>query len=141
MNNRLKLERCLPLLCCLVLAACAQHPGAEGEQLQARITTRGYFTAVDGNKPASETEIALEPGKYVLEVRYETYWQDYLCRFDIDVTAGSHYEIISKPNPQPLTMYRLQQTHQLWVLRLDPVAPIACEAQRHRTGKPEADES
>jgi hypothetical protein len=62
-------------------------------------------------------------------VRHETYGVNYLCQFDFEASAGTRYEIIYKPNPQPLTLYRWHRSNALWALRLDPVAPTGCREE------------
>jgi hypothetical protein len=122
------------LLPLLLLQACVSQPVYEGSESLARVTTRGAFVTVDDSEAKSTREIILPPGQHTLLVRHATYRVIYLCQFEFTASAGSSYEIIYKPNPQPLTLYRWHRSNALWALRLDPVAPTECSEEPRQPG-------
>ena len=118
----------LPLL--LLLQACAQQAAQQQAEALVEVTTRGSFVTADGTQTESPKAIYLSPGQHTLMVRWKTYGPNYLCRFDFEASPGANYEIINKPNLQPLTLYRRYRRNALWSLRLDPLAPTECHEER-----------
>lgn len=116
------------LLLLLLLTACVEHPQHRAEGTQAQLRSWMEILSVNGEAPADNYKLTLDPGSYQLEVLYETYRQDYLCHFEFTAVGGYSYEIVDHSNTQPLVLYRWERANGAWAERLDPVLP-RCEAR------------
>jgi hypothetical protein len=108
--------------------ACIQQPAHKAQGSHASLRTWHEIASVDGQTPEDDYELMLLPGPHEIEVLYETYKMNYLCRFQFEAVAGYSYDIVDHSNPEPLVLYRWKRANGLWAERLDPLAPVECVA-------------
>jgi len=111
---------------CLVLSSCIQPPvfKAEGYAL---VKSSYPIVAINGEKIDKRYQLDLEAGENTLTVIYNTYQYAYRCIFSWTALADTAYEITDQENAYPLTLYRWYRKNGLWVIRLEPLDPLACK--------------
>jgi hypothetical protein len=122
-------------LAALLLSACVEHHPHREEANQALVRSWMKILSVNGSAPEDPYVVMLSPGPQQMDVLFQTYREEYLCRFEFEAVAGYSYDVVDHSNPQPLVLYRWVRVNGAWAERLDPVLPV-CELITDATPAP-----
>ena len=109
-----------------LVSGCAGWPTETGDDAPAMLISSESILELDGQPPESPFRADIGPGPHTALVQYRTYTETFHCTFEFEAAPGERYEIIDRPNPKPLSLFRGKRANWLWTTRHDPVLPVEC---------------
>lgn len=127
MENNYRIILLLGFFLALVLPGCGSY-STKLDPNFAEVFGSYRIVSVDGDgvPPEFAYSVKVAEGVHSIEALYETYSGAYRCRFELELVAGTRYEIVAHSKAQPLTLYRWAQNQRYWSRRLDPVEALDC---------------
>ena len=82
---------------------------------------------LDGEPVQDPYRIFMRAGEHELEIQYRTYTNEPVCRFLLQASENTRYEVTDSGEEYPLTLYRWVYVNKLWSRRTEPLDPIVCQ--------------
>ena len=129
MKNPARILILTALLAAGALAGCTRHTVAVPSTETDLATVKGpvVFVSINGVAPDPKPkEHDVPAGATEVTILFRSYTGRYRCTYEFDAIAGSRYEFVTRPNPGPVTLYRVARENFLFGSRHDPLQPRDC---------------